>query len=131
MREIRHIVIHHSASGKGTTVEDIDEWHRARGFSGIGYHYVIDGLANLVPCRDLSRMGAHAKHFNRQSIGVCVVGDNTSNQRNLHWNKKQQTMLRRTVDALTLLFPNAVVVGHRELAVTECPGYEIRDILEA
>ena len=42
MRKITEIIIHCSATteGKDFTVEDIDRWHRQRGFNGIGYHFV-------------------------------------------------------------------------------------------
>ena len=39
-RRIDKIIIHHSASPIGTTVEQIDQWHKARGWTGIGYHFV-------------------------------------------------------------------------------------------
>ena len=43
MRTINQIIIHCTATkaGRKTTVEEIDRWHRARGFRCIGYHYVI------------------------------------------------------------------------------------------
>ena len=39
MRKIDQIIIHCSATpeGRNVTVADIDRWHRARGFLGIGY----------------------------------------------------------------------------------------------
>lgn len=43
MRDIDRIVIYRSATPEGDqyTAADIDRWHRARGWSGIGYHAVI------------------------------------------------------------------------------------------
>lgn len=43
MRKITEIIIHCSATKEGMdfTVEDIDRWHRQRGFDSIGYHFVI------------------------------------------------------------------------------------------
>ena len=37
------IIIHCSATPRGVdySAADIDKWHRQRGFSKIGYHYVI------------------------------------------------------------------------------------------
>ena len=43
MRSINAIYIHHSASPKSTTVEQINQWHLDRGWAGIGYHFVING----------------------------------------------------------------------------------------
>ena len=43
MKTIDAIIIHCSATraGQDLTAKDIDRMHRARGFNGIGYHYVI------------------------------------------------------------------------------------------
>ena len=43
MRKINQIIVHCSATpeGKDFTVQQIDAWHRQRGFRCIGYHYVI------------------------------------------------------------------------------------------
>lgn len=93
------IIVHESDSSWGTP-KAIDEWHRARGFRAIGYHYVIgnafptyaalrrnepddshDGL--LMTGRDLDgdsdideEIGAHCPGYNSRSIGVCLIGKN-------------------------------------------------------
>ena len=52
--KISHIIIHHSASSWGTS-HTIDKWHRERGFSMIGYHFVIlnnfPTHEDIVKCR--------------------------------------------------------------------------------
>jgi len=87
--EVLGIVCHVSASKWGDR-DVIDEWHRDRGFSGIGYHGVItngvlrsqdaydvgfDGM--IQPGRPEDRMGAHckAKGMNTCSIGICLIGN--------------------------------------------------------
>ena len=51
MRTITLIVIHCSAvrPNQTSSAKQIDEWHKERGFNGIGYHYVIrrDGTIEL------------------------------------------------------------------------------------
>ena len=44
MRQIKYIVLHCSATKEGVPfgIEDIDRWHRQRGFRKVGYHYVIE-----------------------------------------------------------------------------------------
>jgi hypothetical protein len=85
MRVIDTIVIHQSDSGFGTA-SLIDEWHRARGWSGIGYHRVIlngwvthtefrpecDGM--IQAGRALECVGAHVRGHNATSIGICLIG---------------------------------------------------------
>lgn len=43
MRDINKIILHCSATqeGKDFDVEDIREWHLQRGFTDVGYHYII------------------------------------------------------------------------------------------
>lgn len=77
MRRIDLIVIHCSASDRVThdNVETIRNWHIFdRGFSDIGYHYVITKDGKCHVGRDVHVMGAHAKGQNRHSIGICLTG---------------------------------------------------------
>ena len=85
-RKIESAIIHCSDSDFGDR-NLIDQWHRERGWNGIGYHYVItngvlksgapydpfsDGL--IQTGRDVSIPGAHCKGFNKHSIGICLIG---------------------------------------------------------
>jgi len=85
VRVIDTIVIHQSDSAFGTA-SLIDERHRARGWSGIGYHRVIlngwvtetefrpecDGM--IQAGRALECVGAHVRGHNETSIGICLIG---------------------------------------------------------
>ena len=76
MRKIDLIVIHCSATRKdrSLTPDDLETMHRRRGFNGTGYHYYIrkDGTVHLT--RPIDRIGAHARGFNAQSVGICYEG---------------------------------------------------------
>lgn len=52
----------------------IDSWHKARGWDGIGYHYVIKRNGTIEVGRDENEIGAHARGYNTDSIGICLVG---------------------------------------------------------
>ena len=90
MRFIDSIFVHCSASTWGCALV-IDDWHKARGWTGIGYHYVIlngcpyetskydyvlDG--QIESGRAIEEIGAHARGANRRSIGVCLIGGSSS-----------------------------------------------------
>ena len=76
MRPLNRIIIHCSdtTASQDIKASDIRQWHIERGWSDIGYHFVIrrDGLIDLG--RDISTKGAHAKGHNHDSIVVCLVG---------------------------------------------------------
>ena len=67
MREINKIIIHCSATKEGQDISaaTIDEWHKARGWRSIGYHYVI-GLDGMIEYgRPITETGAHVKNHNK------------------------------------------------------------------
>jgi hypothetical protein len=88
---LRYIVIHGSASFYGD-VDTFNEWHKDRGWNGIGYHWVITNVyptyadyktkrprleydGRIWPGREEKYVGAHVYGHNRESIGVCMVGN--------------------------------------------------------
>lgn len=67
-----YIVVHISASGSGTTADDIHAWHLARGFRGIGYHAVVYPNGRIVRGRPWRAMGGHTLYHN-ECLGVCFI----------------------------------------------------------
>ena len=70
-----YIILHHSGVKARHTAKDIHQWHKNKGWAGIGYHYFIDKEGNIFECRPRDTVGAHAKGYNGNSIGVCFEGD--------------------------------------------------------
>jgi len=59
-------------------VEAIKQWHtdpkpKGRGWTDIGYHWVIERSGDLKPGRSESRKGAHTLGHNDE-IGICLCG---------------------------------------------------------
>ena len=75
-RTIKELIVHCSATpeGKDYSVNTIRQWHLQRGFSDIGYHYVIYRDGSIHTGRDESIIGAHCTGHNANSIGVCYIG---------------------------------------------------------
>ena len=76
MRVIDEIIVHCTATpqGRAVSVDDIDRWHRQRGFAGIGYHFVVYLDGTVHTGRPIGLAGAHCKGHNAHSIGICYVG---------------------------------------------------------
>ena len=122
MRHIDLIVIHCSATeaGKEYSVKEITSWHIARGFKTLGYHFLIhtDGSidGSKEGCRPLSEIGAHAKGYNKRSIGICYIGGLRHGEPFDTRTPAQIESMRLLVKVFQSIFPSEVV-GHRDLSV--------------
>ena len=75
-RKITRIVIHCSATkqGKYYDAQDIHLWHKARGWAGIGYTYVLLDSGELQQGRGINYTPAQAKGYNKGAIAICLIG---------------------------------------------------------
>lgn len=133
MRKIKEIIIHCSATpeGREVTVEDIDKWHRERGFKGIGYHYVIYLDGSIHKGRDESVVGAHCSMHNAKSIGICYIGGCERVGKKLKpkdtRTPEQKAALKELLHELAVRYPDATLHGHCEFANKACPCFDVQD----
>ena len=75
-RKVNNIILHCSATpeGKDFTVENIRQWHKAQGWSDIGYHWVIYRDGSINKGRDENLVGTHCAGHNSGSIGINYIG---------------------------------------------------------
>ena len=127
----KYIIIHHSATDIGNS-QQFNTAHKNRGWSGVGYDFVIDngtcgkadGQIETSPRWIKQQDGAHCKAggMNSQGIGICLVG-----------NFSQDSVSPRQLDSLVFLvdklrdyykIPDSRIMGHGQVpgASTECPG---------
>lgn len=130
MRKIDKIIIHCSATpeGRAVTVEEIDRWHKERGFDCIGYHYVIylDGSIHLG--RSIEKIGAHCVNHNITSIGVCYIGGLEKDCKTPKDTRTdaQRKAMRSLISELKVQYPNASIHGHREFVTKACPCFDVK-----
>lgn len=132
MRNISRIIIHCTATpeGRETTVNEIDRWHRQRGFASIGYHYVIYLDGSIHKGRSIEQIGAHCRGYNAASIGIAYVGGLDSDCRTPKdtRTKAQKASLLYLVKRLLKQFPDATVHGHNEFAAKACPCFDVTEL---
>ncbi len=128
MRHINLIVVHCSATraDKRYSVLQLIRDHRDR-FGFTGYHYYItrDGLTYQT--RHEQFIGAHAKGYNKHSIGVCYEGGlDTKGQPCDTRTKRQKIALLALLQRLMTEHPGARIVGHRDLPGVNkaCPCFD-------
>lgn len=143
MRQINHIVFHCSATkeGKFFDAADIDKMHKARGWSGIGYHYVVLLDGTVEKGRPDEKIGAHVKDHNKDSIGVVYIGGLDKNGKPKDTRTAlQKESLRELAKRLKWLYTKADFSGHRDFSpdlnkngiieskerIKECPCYDAK-----
>ena len=130
MRTISKIIVHCSATAEGRdfTVDDIRRWHLQRGFSDIGYHYVIYRDGSVHAGRPLEKVGAHCLGHNAHSVGVCYIGGLAADGKSPKDTRTaaQKSALVKLVAELRTRFPGASVHGHNEFATKACPCVDVR-----
>lgn len=128
-RIINEIIIHCSATveGKDYTTEDIKKWHRARGFSDIGYHYIIYRDGSIHNGRNVNISGAHCTNHNAHSIGICYIGgvDKYNKPKDTR-TLEQKNSLKNLLLKLKVLYPKATIHGHNEYANKACPCFNVK-----
>lgn len=134
----RYIVLHHSGT-VGGNARRFDRLHRARGWDGLGYHFVItngsggpDGAIEVGERWWEQKHGAHAgaltvralpeerNLYNELGIGICLVGNfqrRPPTSRQIHTLAR---LLRRLQTEFRI--PSERIVGHRHVRRTACPG---------
>lgn len=129
---VRLIVLHYSAThaDQDPGVEDIRRMHLARGFNDVGYHYVIRRDGRIEKGRAEEVIGAHVKGHNTGSLGICCIGGlERATGPNVGVDNRTVAQKEATILLLRDLLarhPGAEVLGHRDLAPTQCPGFDVR-----
>ena len=124
---IKFLVLHCSASrcDQDYSVEQLRRDHKARGFYDIGYHFYIRKDGTMTQHRKLLEVGAHARPYNRCSIGIGYEGGLYERGKPCNtMTAEQETRLVDLFRNLKILFPKAKIVGHRDLpgnTPKECP----------
>lgn len=119
LKTIDMIILHHSASPRdSTTIHSIHRWHLQRGWLGIGYHYVIHSDGSVFEGRPIDAVGAHARGYNKRSIGVCVVGNFEEERPTL----QQQEAVGKLILYLQNKLGRLTIKKHNQVTATKCPG---------
>lgn len=115
----RRVIIHHAVSNGDVSSATIHQWHLERGWSGIGYHYVIRYGGNVERGRPENTVGAHAgPDANSDSIGICLAGNLSVHEP----TKAQMETLVWLIKGILKRLGKLKIIGHKDVMNTECPG---------
>lgn len=127
MRDINKIIVHCTATpeGRAVTVEDVDRWHKNKGWSGIGYHILIYLDGTVHTGRPIEKQGAHCRGHNANSIGIAYVGGVGKNMKPLDTRTpEQKESLLFMLDHFKTRYPEIKIYGHRDFSKKGCPSFD-------
>ena len=129
-REITKIILHcaDTPEGREVSTAEIRRWHtEERGWSDIGYHWVVELDGSVHAGRPEERSGAHCKGHNRDSIGVCYVGgaDDNGDPKDTR-TPEQKSALASLLSEILDRYPEAKVYGHRDFSEKACPSFDAK-----
>lgn len=118
------IIIHHTGNptDDDLSAEQIHRSHRNMGWAGIGYHFVIRKDGSVELGRPVDCIGAHAAGFNSCAIGIMVCGNFNMGSPTQAQLNTLPMLITDICDAYNLIASYSVVMGHRDVMATACPG---------
>ncbi len=128
MREIDMLVVHCTASPDHADqigVADVRLWHVQKGWSDIGYHWLVNKQGGIEQGRAEDIPGAHARGYNKHSLGIVWVG--TDNCNTDQW----MALIEKCAQIVEKYdIPIANIVGHCELPDVEktCPNINMTQL---
>ena len=130
-RTIKEIIVHCTATPEGRveTVQSIRNMHKAKGWSDIGYHYLIGLNGERWEGRNVNLIGAHCEGHNSNSIGVCYVGgvDKKMQAKDTRTEKQKYALVALLKD-LRKLYPKAKIYGHHDFNKGKsCPCFDAKN----
>ena len=111
-------------------IRDVDAWHKARGWQGIGYHAVIWRDGSITQGRPADVIGAHTEGWNATSLAVALSGGKGAKRGDdfaAHYTPEQGKALSDYIRSALLIWPGMTWCGHHDHPdVTKaCPGFRV------
>ena len=130
MRNIKYIVIHCTATPQDTKISSIlNYWRNVLKWKNPGYHFIIDKAGNICKLQDITQTANGVQNYNKYSIHVSYIGgiDNKGNPVDNRTLKQKHQLLCK-VRELKRMFPNSVVLGHRDFPNVHkaCPSFDAK-----
>ena len=126
---VKLLIVHCSSTrcDRNFSVENLIATGVAK-FGQPSYHWYIRRNGNLIPILPETVRGAHARGYNRCSLGICYEGGINEQGQNADTRTPQQkAALYELLKQLHRDYPKARIIGHRDLphVAKDCPCYSM------
>ena len=146
---VKYIVIHCTgANANQTTKEILNYWKNVKKWKNVGYHFIIDTNGSITQLSPTNKPTNGVKGYNSQSVHICYKGGinvETKKAEDTRTNP-QKAALKQLILRMLNFFPDAYVIGHRDLGsydsnrngridtwerIKECPSFDVYDWLNS
>jgi len=131
-RKINKLIVHCTATPEYREIDitDVRRWHiEERGWSDVGYHFLVLLDGTIQKGRPLERSGAHTKGHNHDSIGVAYVGGMSADgEQSAPKDTRTEEQKEALVDLLCelRLSYGGEIYGHRDFSSKACPSFDAK-----
>ncbi|XP_044844983.1 peptidoglycan-recognition protein SC2-like [Mauremys mutica] len=133
---VSYVVIHHTAGNRCTSqescsqqVKGIQNYHMgSRGWSDIGYNFLIGEDGRVYEGRGWNTRGAHASGWNDKSLGLAFLGNFSNGVPSAAARFAAQSLIRCAINRGSLS-SSYTLKGHRNVGPTSCPGNALYGVI--
>ncbi|MCB0191810.1 MAG: N-acetylmuramoyl-L-alanine amidase [Anaerolineae bacterium] len=119
--DIERLIIHHTATPANITVERIAQFQvQNRDLPGIVYHFCVTADGTVYQTQYLETVSIHAGANSDESVGICLIGNFTSQPPPKAQLNATATLLAQLIGLLGLSINS--IAGYSELINTQSPG---------
>lgn len=135
MREIKHIVLHCTATRQSATVKSITNyWENILGWKNPGYHFLIEKDGKIHNLQPIEYIAYGVGGYNQNSIHISYIGgvDDDGKAFDNRTPKQILSQLKLIIE-MKERFPDAEILGHRDFPNVnkECPSFNVENWLLA
>lgn len=144
-RQIKYLAVHCTATAQGTTIPQLLNIFKARGWQTPGYHYVISADGTMHQLLGEDKVSNGVKGYNSVCINIAYIGGcEPHGQKQFiavdNRTPEQKTALVKLLTELRQRYPKAVIQGHRDFSpdsngngkvdpferIKECPSFDAK-----
>lgn len=117
MRTIKYIAVHCTAGSQHTTIKELQQEFRRKGWKNPGYHYVVAADGTITQLLDEDKVSNGVKGYNSVLINVAYIGGIDAEGKLVdNRTDAQKTSLMALLGMLHKKYPTATIQGHRDFS---------------
>lgn len=117
MRTIKYIAVHCTAGSQHTTIKELQQEFRRKGWKNPGYHYVVAADGTITQLLDEDKVSNGVKGYNSVLINVAYIGGIDAEGKPIdNRTDAQKASLAGLLGVLRKKYPTATIQGHRDFS---------------